>query len=216
VPPAQDDAWAAKLGIVEPVGTFTTPHACCEDRVKNIHLFADIVRGMIIEPGQTWSANERVGKRTADRGFVEAPVIVEGTHGDDVGGGVSQFATTMFNASFFAGLDIPDYQSHSLYISRYPYGREATISWEKPDLKIKNNTPYGVMIWPTYTDTSLTVTLWSTKFAVGAQTGDQEKTDRGPCTRVKTERTRTYVSDGHTDVDYFYALYQKNDGVKCT
>lgn len=216
VPPAHDDAWAAKLGIVEPVGSFTTRHVCCENRVTNIHLFADVVRGMLIEPGQTWSANERVGQRTKERGFLPAPVINEGTHDEDVGGGVSQFATTMFNAAFFAGLDIPDYQSHSFFIDRYPYGREATISWEKPDLKIKNNTPYGILIWPTYTDTSLTVTLWSTKFAVGDQTGEQEKSDRGPCIRVKTQRTRTYVSDGHTDVDYFYALYQKADGVKCT
>lgn len=215
VAPTHDDTWAAKLGIIEPIGTFTTPHACCEPRVTNIHLFADIVRGMIIEPGQTWSANERVGQRTKERGFVPAPVIYEGTHDEDVGGGVSQFATTTFNAAFFAGLDIPDYQSHSLYISRYPYGREATISWEKPDLKIKNNTPYGVMIWPTYNDTSLTVTLWSTKWVSGQQTGEQKKEPKGDCIRVTTERTRTYVSDGHTDVDKFYALYQNQDGVKC-
>ena len=52
-----------------------------------------------------------------------------------VGGGISQFATTLFNAAFFAGLDIPEYQSHSIYITRYPYGREATLSYPAPDLE---------------------------------------------------------------------------------
>jgi vancomycin resistance protein YoaR len=213
VPPDHDHAWAEKLGVVEPIGTFTTPHECCQDRVINIHRIADIVRGMYIEPGATFSVNERVGKRTAEKGFVDAPVIYNATHDHDIGGGVSQFATTLFNAAFFGGLDLVDYQSHSLIISRYPTGREATISWEKPDLKIRNNTPYGVMIWPTYTDTSLTVTLYSTKWVSGEQTG-QTTEPKGPCTKYTTERTRTYV-DGHTDTDKVYALYQPADGVKC-
>ncbi len=213
VPPDHDHAWAESLGIVEPIGTFTTPHECCQGRVTNIHRMADIVRGMYIEPGATFSVNERVGKRTVEKGFVDAPVIYNATHDHDIGGGVSQFATTLFNAAFFGGLDLVDYQSHSLIISRYPTGREATISWEKPDLKIRNNTPYGVLLWPTYTDTSLTVTLYSTKWVSGEQTG-QTTEPKGPCTRYTTERTRTYV-DGHTDTDKVYALYQPADGVKC-
>ncbi len=213
VAPDHDHAWAESLGIVEPIGTFTTPHECCQGRVTNIHQMADIVRGMYIEPGATFSVNERVGKRTVEKGFVDAPVIYNATHDHDIGGGVSQFATTLFNAAFFGGLDLVDYQSHSLIISRYPTGREATISWEKPDLKIRNNTPYGVLLWPTYTDTSLTVTLYSTKWVSGEQTG-QTTEPKGPCTRYTTERTRTYV-DGHTDTDKVYALYQPADGVKC-
>ena len=106
----------------------------------------------------------------------------------------------LFNARSSAGSTIAEYQSHSEYIDRYPYGREATISWPNPDLKIKNTTPYGVLIWTSYTDTSLTVTLYSTRFVTGEQT-DQTKTPDGPCTRVSTERTRTYV-DGHTAVDH--------------
>ena len=80
--------------------------------------------------------------------------IENGVLVDTVGGGISQFATTTFNAAFFGGLDLVEYQSHSIYISRYPYGREATLSFPKPDLVIGNNTPYGVLIWPTYTGTS--------------------------------------------------------------
>ena len=123
-------------------------------------------------------------------------------------------ATTLFNAAFFAGLDFGEYQSHSLYISRYPYGREATMGFPHPDLQIKNTTPYGVLIWPTYTDTSLTVTLYSTHFVDSQQTG-QTQGPRGACTRVTTERTRTYVSDGHQVVDKVFATYRPSEGVNC-
>jgi vancomycin resistance protein YoaR len=212
--PEHDRAWAEGLKITAPVGSFTTNHACCEDRVTNIHHIADAVRGMYIKPGETFSVNDRVGQRTREKGYIEAPVIYNATHDVDVGGGVSQFATTLFNAAFFGGFDIPEYQSHSEYISRYPLGREATISWPKPDLKIKNNSPYGVLVWPTYTDTSLTVTLYSSRWATGEQTG-QSSEPRDPCTRYTTERTRTFASDGHTEVDRVYALYQPADNVKC-
>ena len=131
------------------------------------------MRGHVILPGETFSVNGFVGKRTADRGFVDAPVIYNATEAHDIGGGVSQFATTMFNASFFAGLDLVEYQSHSIYISRYPRGREATISWPAPDLKVKNSSPYGILLWPTYDETTLTVHMYSTHYVdvTGLQAG---------------------------------------------
>jgi vancomycin resistance protein YoaR len=213
VTPTHDVAWAQGLGIQQKIGEFTTMHPGGQPRVINIHRMADTVRGALILPGDTFSLNGFVGQRTVDKGYVKAPVIYNAVEDEDIGGGVSQFATTTFNAAFFAGLDIPEYQMHSEYISRYPYGREATISWDKPDLKIKNQTPYGVLIWTSYTDTSLTVTLYSTEWVRGDQT-NQTKTPQGPCTAVTTERTRTYV-DGHTDTDTFHGAYQSGDGVKC-
>ena len=92
-------------------------------------------------PSTTTSA-----ERTIAKGFVEAPVIdAEYKFSKDVGGGVSQFSTTLFNAAFFAGLDIPTYGMHGIYISRYPYGREATLDFPSLDLKVRNSTPYGVL-----------------------------------------------------------------------
>ncbi|HZQ29268.1 MAG TPA: VanW family protein, partial [Acidimicrobiales bacterium] len=167
----------------------------------------------IIKPGDTFSINQFVGRRTAQRGFVVAPVIADGKHDEDVGGGISQFATTTFNAAFFAGLDFGEYQSHSLYISRYPYGREATMGFPHPDLQIKNTTPYGILIWPSYTDTTLTVTFYSTHFVDSAQT-NQTQAPYGKCTRVATERTRKFL-DGTTKVDKVFALYQPAEGELC-
>jgi vancomycin resistance protein YoaR len=213
-PPEHDAAWADSMQITQQIASFTTNHACCQNRVSNIQRMADMVRGTVIPPGETFSINETVGRRTTAKGFLEDGVIYNGKLTKDVGGGVSQFATTMFNAAFFGGLDIDEYQMHTLYISRYPYGREATLSFPAPDLKITNTTPYGVLIWPTYTPTSITVTLYSTPWVTGEQTG-QSKGSRGNCTRVTTERTRTWLADGRTETDQFYANYQPADGVLC-
>ena len=83
-----------------------------------------------------------------------------GEHVDEVGGGVSQFATTMFNAAFFAGLPIDEYQAHSEHFDRYPFGREATMGYEHPDLQWKNDTPYGILIWTSHTATSVHSSSW--------------------------------------------------------
>lgn len=202
-----------ELGIIEEVATFTTNHSCCENRVTNIQLMADVVEGTVILPGETFSLNGTVGKRTSERGFLPAGAIAEGVLEAQVGGGVSQFTTTIFNAAFFAGLEFVEYQSHSLYFSRYPRGREATISWPKPDLKIRNDTPYGILIWPEYTDTSITVTLYSTKHIDVEDIGRTE-TSQGACTRVTTTRERTW-DDGTTAIDSVFAVYRPGQGLDC-
>lgn len=215
IAPKRTEEAARAMGIKEQIGTFTTNHPGGQPRVANIHRMADTVRGQVIEPGGTFSLNGVVGPRTAAKGYVPAPVIDgEGKFSEAVGGGVSQFATTMFNAAFFAGLDIPAYGMHGLYISRYPYGREATLDYASLDLRLRNNTPYGVLVWTSYTDTSITVSLYSTKTVSGDQTG-QTTSPRGECTSVVTERTRTYT-DGRTAVDRFSALYAPREGVRCT
>ncbi len=200
---AEGRDWAAGLGVREVIGEFTTHHACCESRVTNIHRIADLTRGILIAPGATFSVNDSVGRRTREKGFAEGGVIVDGEFTTDIGGGVSQYATTLFNAAFFGGLDIPAYKAHSKYISRYPYGREATLYYPSVDLKIRNNTPHGVVIWPTYTGTSITVQLWSTRYVAGEQTGQSRSSG---CGRVTTERTRVYV-DGRVEKDTFNANY---------
>jgi vancomycin resistance protein YoaR len=181
----------------------------------NIKRISELTTGVIVPPGDTFSINEFVGPRTVDKGFVAAGSIQNGVFEDSVGGGISQYATTLFNAAFFAGLDFAEYQSHSIYISRYPYGREATVSFPKPDLKITNTTPYSVLVWPVATDTSITVKLFSTKYVTGEQTGQSERPQGAACTRVTTERTRTFVDGRPPVVDSVIALYRP-EGVACS
>lgn len=206
--------WAASLGIVTPVGSFTTNYPAGQDRAINIVRIAEIIRGTVIEPGATFSVNETTGPRTREQGFVDGGIIVNGVVSSGVGGGISQFATTLFNAAFFAGLDIPEFMMHTIYISRYPYGREATLAWPSVDLKITNNTPYGILIWPESTPDSITVTLYSTPWIVGEQTG-QTTEPAGECTKVTTERTRRWLVDNRVETDVFIGRYQPREGVQC-
>ncbi|MFI6291975.1 VanW family protein [Nonomuraea sp. NPDC050790] len=154
---------AGKLGVKERVASYTSNHPCCAPRVTNIHTIADIVDGHVVKPGETFSLNGLVGKRDKARGFVEAPMILNGRFVNDVGGGVSQFATAMFNAVFFGGFEDVQHMPHMYYISRYPAGRESTVSYPQPDFRWKNDSKYGVLITTSYTSTSVTVQFWSTK-----------------------------------------------------
>jgi vancomycin resistance protein YoaR len=164
IDPAFTTADAEKLGVKEMVSTFTTHYPCCASRVTNIHTIANIVNGAVVMPGATFSLNQFVGPRDTKRGFVEAPMIEDGLFEDSVGGGVSQFATTLYNAVFFAGLKDITHTPHSYFISRYPAGREATVSYPAPQLIFQNNEPTAIVITTSYTGTSLTVTFWGTKY----------------------------------------------------
>ncbi len=207
-------AWASGSMIVEPVGEFTTKHRCCEARVTNIHRIADLVRGVYLLPGETFSMNEFVGPRTMARGFVFAHAIRQGHLVDEVGGGVSQFVTTTFNAAYFAGLDFDEYRSHTIYFSRYPFGREATLGIPHPDLILRNTTGYPILMWNTYTGTTLTVTIYSTKHIEVEELG-QRKSKAGACTHVETDRQRTYP-DGKVIVDTIVADYRPGEGLDCS
>ncbi len=211
-PVGGNHAW--RDGVATTAGPgFTTYHAATGARVINIHRIADLVRGAVVPPGGTFSINQYVGKRTLEKGFVYAGAISNGDHVEEIGGGISQFATTTFNAAYFAGLDIDESQAHSEYFDRYPRGREATMGYPHPDLKFTNNTPYGILIWTSYTSTSLTVTLYSTPFATAEQTAISEGTS-GRCQIVTTTRTRTFP-DGHTETDKFRARYRPGPGEGC-
>ncbi|MBC7374252.1 MAG: VanW family protein [Frankiales bacterium] len=177
---------ARTLGIVEPIGSFTTSHPCCRPRVQNIHAIADLVDGYVLLPGEQFDLNAVVGPRDKARGFVEAPQILDGEFVDRVGGGVSQFATTLFNAVFFSGLKDIAHSPHSYYISRYPPGREATVSFPQPALVFENDSPTGVLITTAYTGTSITVTFWGTKRF------DEVASVTGPRTRPR-EFTTQYI-----------------------
>ena len=211
--PGSEGDLIAETGIRELVGEFTTYFKPGQARVNNIRRIAELVQGAIIGPGETWSVNDYVGRRTEAKGFVPAGVIYLGKFQADVGGGVSQFATTMFNAAFFAGLDFGEYQAHSIYISRYPYGREATISYPHPDLQLINKTPYSMLLWPTSTEDSVTVRIYSTLHMTVVQS-DQTTEPEDQCTKVFTERTRTFA-DGSSTTDIVTALYQPAEGLNC-
>ncbi|MEO3780997.1 VanW family protein [Micromonospora sp. B11E3] len=175
----------AGLGIKERVSRFTTyfTGGLSSPRSRNIVQIAKEVDGTVVLPGETFSLNGHTGERGYAQGYQDAPVILDGKLVPGVGGGTSQFTTTLFNATYYAGLEDVEHKPHSYWFSRYPPVIESTIFWPDLDFKFRNNTPYGVLIDTSYTASSITVSIWSTKIY------DSVKTEYGPrrdITRPKT------------------------------
>jgi hypothetical protein len=146
---------------IERVSSFTTFFSCCEPRVTNIRRMARQIDEYVVMPGETFSVDRIAGPRTTSKGYVPAPYMQSGTgHCCAIGGGVSQFGTTMFNAIFWGGYEIVDHQPHSGWISRYPLGIEATLVYSSIDLKFRNDTVTPIYVRTSTTSTSLTVELW--------------------------------------------------------
>jgi vancomycin resistance protein YoaR len=162
-PPKLTTEKARAMGVRERISTFTTEYSSGNaSRVNNIHVLGDALDGKLIAPGDTFSFNGAVGERTAAKGYQEANAIVKGKLVPQLGGGICQVATTMFNAVFFSGLPVTERTNHSFYISHYPMGRDATVSWGGPDLRWKNTTDGYVLVSVSYTSDSITVSLYGT------------------------------------------------------
>ena len=147
-----------ELGSVEVIGEFQTG-GFASDSGKNIRRAAEQIDGIVVRPGETFSLNEATNPRNAAAGYVEAGIIRNGRPARGVGGGVSQLATTLFNAAYFAGMEDGEHHEHSYYISRYPAGREATVFGDVLDVKFRNDGPTSVQIQTDWTPSSVTVRL---------------------------------------------------------
>jgi vancomycin resistance protein YoaR len=225
-------AEAQALGVKEPVSEFATNLTPDARRTQNLTIAAATVNGTLLLPGQTFSLNDTLGERTPEKGYNEAPVIESGRLTRDVGGGVSQMATTLFNAMFFAGLEDVEHKPHSFYISRYPEGREATVNYPNVDLKFRNDSPYGVLMETWVGDGQVHARFWSTKVWDEIRAGKSERSNyRAPttihdpspeCVSQSAQSgfdvtvTRTFVRGGVAErTEEFYTRYIPEDRVIC-
>jgi vancomycin resistance protein YoaR len=161
---------ARESGVREVVAEFTTFYPYAEYRNVNIGRAAELANNTFLKPGDVFSMNDVVGERRIDRGFVSGFIIESGRFAEAVGGGVSQLATTLFNAAHFAGFSDVEHHPHTLYIDRYPVGREATVFYGSWDLRFGNNTPYGAVVQSFIrpatpsSQGAVTVRIWSTPY----------------------------------------------------
>lgn len=172
----------------EVMGEFTTGDFSAASGT-NIRLAAQMIDGAVISPGDTFSMNNYTGPRGAAQGFVESGIILNGRSDTAVGGGISQLATTLYNASYFAGLEDIAHTPHSYYISRYPAGREATIYDGAIDLQFRNNTPYPVMISASAGDSTVTVQI------LGVDTTSVQSINNGRWATTSPNTVRVSGSD---------------------
>jgi vancomycin resistance protein YoaR len=156
---------AKALGITRELVRYSSFYTGTADRITNLKLATRLLDGTRIAPGATFSFNREVGPRTEARGFRSAPVIIGGEYEEGIGGGVSQVATTVFNAAWEAGLKITERTAHALYISRYPLGRDATVNYPDIDLKFVNDTKHWLVMKAVPTETGIAISL------LGAPTG---------------------------------------------
>src|SRR6185436_9991500 len=160
--PSRSTAEAKAMGITGLVGSYETIYGGIANRIHNVQLVARLIDGKLIAPGATFSFNDATGERTADKGFLEAPVIINGELENGLGGGVCQVSTTVFNAAYEAGLPIVSRTNHALYISHYPLGRDATVDYPNIDLKFQNDTSHWLLLRTFVGSSSLTVNLYGT------------------------------------------------------
>ena len=177
----EDVAAYGPLGLVS---FFTTKHRAGQDRVKNIQRFAETIDGAVVMPGDDFSLNGHVGQRTLEKGYLPAGTLIGGELVDTVGGGVSQFATTFYNAVFYGCYEDVAHKPHSYYFSRYPEVNEATISWPSLDLKFRNDSNTPIWIKTNYTNTTITVEFYGNR---GGRTCERRLGSRYSFTTPRTE-----------------------------
>jgi vancomycin resistance protein YoaR len=206
---------AKRLGINQQVSTFTTNFPYAEYRNQNLSRAAELVNGTLLEPGETFSLNDTVGERTAANGFTKGFIISDGVFKEDFGGGVSQVATTTFNAAFFAGLEDVEHKPHSFFIDRYPVGREATVAWGSVDLKFKNTTPYGVYVQASVdkstpsTQGAMHVSMYSTKYwDIRAEQSDRYNVTEPQTRRLSGDECVPNDGYGGFDIDVYRLFYR--------
>ncbi|WP_353952949.1 VanW family protein [Knoellia sp. S7-12] len=217
-------------GMISTFTTYFNPNG--GGRVTNIRLAAKTLNGTYVPPGGTFSLNGVLGQRTPAKGYAIGGTINNGRLSQNYGGGISQVSTTTFNAAFFAGMKFVEYMPHGFYISRYPEGREATVSWPDLDMSWVNTTDGGVYIRASAVGGEVTVSFYGVKkWDITANKGPRRNlipfkklTDPSPKCITQTPTpgfdvtvTRTFKQAGKTvKTETFNTHYIPEDDVNCT
>lgn len=182
---------AKSLGITKKISGFTTyfdPRNA--PRVANIDRMASAIDGKLLRPGEAFSLNDATGPRTPENGYQEAQVIVEGELVPGIGGGVCQVATTLFNSVFNAGLRVEQRSNHSLFISKYPIGRDAMVNYGVQDLRFRNDTQYGLLLRAIVTSKAMIVNIYSSPLGRTVETTQTDRRNpKPPSTRYIDDPT---------------------------
>jgi vancomycin resistance protein YoaR len=152
------------LGTIrsEKIGEYVTSFSINKkNRYNNIYLAAEAINNFVLYPGETFSFNKVVGERTAGKGYLPAPVIIKGKFSEDTGGGICQVSSTLYNAVDNAGLEVIHRYPHSSPVSYVPPGRDATVSWNGPDLVFKNKYNQPILIQANTLGNRLIIKLYS-------------------------------------------------------
>ena len=142
------------------IAAFTTKTSSDSNRNSNINLACQTINGTVLLPGEVFSFNGTVGQRTMARGYREAGAIAGGQLIDEVGGGICQVSSTLFNAVARANLEIVSRSPHAWPSTYVNIGEDATVNWPNLDFKFKNNTDTPIFVIAYYKDRHCTAEIW--------------------------------------------------------
>mgnify|MGYP000996107222 CR=1 FL=1 len=200
-------------GISEMVGEYATPYNSGDaPRTQNLTRGAELVNGTVVKPGEVFSLEKVLGEVDYEHGFADAGVISNGQHVDSLGGGLSQVATTVFNAGFEAGMDDTEHHAHQYYFDRYPAGREATLWTGKLDVKFTNSTSNSVLVQAWLDGEQIHVRMWSTKYYDVSITSSDRFNFRPVSTERKSGPGCEPYSGGNPGFDITITRSRKHDG----
>lgn len=200
-------------GISEMVGEYATPYNSGDaPRTQNLTRGAELVNGTVVKPGEVFSLEKVLGEVDYEHGFADAGVISNGQHVDSLGGGLSQVATTVFNAGFEAGMDDTEHHAHQYYFDRYPAGREATLWTGKLDVKFTNSTSNSVLVQAWLDGEQIHVRMWSTKYYDVSITSSDRFNFRPVSTERKSGPGCEPYSGGNPGFDITITRTRKHDG----
>lgn len=223
-------SWRVNQVMAEFRSEFPTG-AANKDRTANIRVGLRHVDGAVVMPGEQFSLGDRLSPITTERGYVEAGVIVDGRLVEGIGGGLSQVSTTVLNTAWFSGVQIDEFTPHSYYISRYPEGREATISVPLIDNRWTNDTDSPVLVQTWASGNEIVMRFWGDRqYTVETVTGERRKvvepgedTDDSPdCLPQSAQEgfevtvTRILEEDGsEVDRQSYTTTYKASDEIDC-
>lgn len=149
---------------VQPIGQYVTHfNAANISRSHNISLAVQALNNHVVFPGEIFSFNQVVGRRTKEKGYERAKIIAHGEYSEGIGGGICQVSSTLFNAADRAGLRIVQRFSHSKHVSYVPPGRDATVSWYGPDFQFQNTYNQPVLLQAQSYGSSISFKLYSSE-----------------------------------------------------
>ena len=141
---------ASQYGLID--YAITNASSSSRSRINNIVTAMSYINGTRVAPGETFSFNQTVGQRTRERGFKMAPAYSSGEVTEQIGGGICQVSTTLFNAAVKADMEIVERHNHSLTVHYVDKGKDATVDWGNQDFRFKNTSSDDIYICCYLTD----------------------------------------------------------------
>ena len=207
----------SQLGLVSTTTSETTDN---DNRNTNIRLVCEKLDGLVLQPGEKFNFNDYIGRRTAEGGYKPAHGIYNGSMRDEIGGGICQANTMLYQSVSKADLQVDERKNHSIPSTYVPKGTDATVTWYSPNFRFTNNTDYPIAIHAYYKDLHVTVEIYGRQLPDGQYielVGEQVSTIGAGTTYVSDpslpEGTQKKVSSGRTGYVYkSYKVWYDKDG----